>query len=265
MSRRTASPRTPRSARVSAGISWARSVARNERDAGVAASAPRRGRRSRTARRSRRGRGARGGRAWPPAWVACAQPAAPVGAVPEHPQHLLDGAAVGERGAGAGEQPGQPGGAAGRLAVEALQRRRVEHRPADQLAGRGGPVAGAHRAGEGAYVGRVEPAERRGQQRLDPVGADVVVVVRVVDLRVDDHARARPAAAAPRARAPAGCRRRPPRPGRRRRPGPAAGTGSRRGRSAPAPPSRTSRCRPRGGPGGAGRRCSRSRRGRCRR
>ena len=269
MSSRTASPRTPRSARVSAGISWARSVAEERRGRWCGRAAPRPGRPPRTARRSRRGRGAPAGRRAPPRCGGRAQPRGPVGAVPERPEHLLGGAAVGELGAGAGEQAGQPARArrAGSPSRPA-ERRRVED-------GAGGPARGpgvrpvarpriarvqasarrSRRARRAARSAAPRPGRRRRSRR--GVGSSIV--------GVDDHARARRAAAAPPARGPAGSRRRPPRPGRRRRPAPAAAPGSRCGPSAPAPPSRTSRCRPRGGRGGAGRRCARSRRGRCRR
>ena len=268
MSSRTASPRTPRSASVSAGISWARRVSRNSRTlvwpllllgAGGGSNSAQIASRSRWASRAPL--------AAAPGWRARSR-AAPVGAVPQRPEHLLGGAR--RRRAPARAWASRPASRGARRAgspSRPVERRRARAR-------RGGPARGrapsrsraAQRAGQGADVGRVEAAERRGEQRLGPVGADVVVVGAGRRRR-----RRRPRASAPSSGSTAGSRTsgrlvaghldRDAGGGER-----AAQAGDRRrGPSGPAPPSRTSRCRPRGGRAAAGRRRARSRRGRCRR
>ena len=74
-------------------------------------------------------------RGLPPGLGRTAESAPPVGAVPEHPEHLLDGAAVGQRGPGLDEQLGEPAGATAGLSPEPFEDGRLKHRASDQVAG----------------------------------------------------------------------------------------------------------------------------------
>ena len=280
MSSRTASPRTPRSARVSAGICWARRVSRKLAHAGVAALllGPGGGLEERAdASRSRCASRA----AWPP--TGRRRGAAGAGqSVPDHSAQSTSSAVppVGERVARpARSSAASARGPRGRRARRARRgSRRVEHAPARSSSrrrarrpslGRAARVllAGAQRPARGG-AGRRRRARRAGeQQRLGPVGVDVVGVGRgrrssrstTAAQRVEQrqHRRARGPAgssspatstgtpAAPRARRSRGIEARPG-ADQHRHLGPA-------------------RRRPRGGRGAAGRRGARPRRARCRR
>ena len=245
-------------------------LARNVESAGVAAGAPRPGRPRRTARRRRRGRGARAAprrrRARPRR-----QPRGPGGAGPQRPEQLLGGAAGVERARGRAEQLGRPraGPAASRVVVERVEHAGSQHGCAQELGGGRGSRSsarprGASRArscaGQRAHVGGVQPAERAGEQRLGPRGVDVVGAVGSSSSRCSTAAQRVEQRRAPPARATSGelvagdlhrdaggaeraAQRRDRRP---------AGA-HQHGHLGPG------RCRPRGAPGAAGRRCARPR------
>ena len=163
-------------------------------------------------------------------------------------------------------RPGRPSRAPGRLpSAGPSSERRVEHRPADQLAGRGRPGRAAAARGSSARTsvassppsGEVSSASARSASTYSRGG--------VVDLGVDDdRQRAEQRQHGRLAHQRRVVARHLDRHARRA-PAPGAAPGSRRARSAPAPPSRTSRRRPRGGRGAAGRRRARPRPARCRR
>ena len=163
VSSRTASPRTPRSASVSAGICWARSVVEEARRRWCGRAAPRRGRPSsnsaQIASRSRWASRAADRRPTATARAAGAGQRVPAQSVPEH---LLGGRAA--RRAGAGRRASRRGQRAepcdGRgPAVEPVEQPRVEQRPraAARGEGRGGRSSAARR-------GLLAPAQRPGQR-----------------------------------------------------------------------------------------------------
>ena len=122
-----------------------------------------------------------------------AQPLGPRGRRPQVPQDVLDAGAVGQHLRAGAQQPGERGGALDVVPVEPVEESRLDHRQPQQLARRTAGVgvrepllAGAEAAHEGAQVGRVEPAQRREQERLDTAGVEVVGRVGVVVVEVDD-------------------------------------------------------------------------------
>ena len=202
------------------------------------------------------------------------QPGRPAGARPQGPEQLLGGGADVELGPGATDELGDRPRPIDLVADQPVEHGRVEHGLPDQLArvhrlsidgGRVVLLAPPQLPGQAAYVAGVQPAERSGQQRLGPRGVDVVDVVGVVVVEVEHHPQARRSAGARPGRGPAAPRRWPPRPAPRRRRGIGAAAGWTGGRTAPARPSRPTRCRPRGAPDGAGRPGARPRPGHCRR
>ena len=116
-----------------------------------------------------------------------AEPRSPVGAVPERPEHLLGARAGVETGSGRADQGHDAAGAVGALAGHVVEEPVGGDRTAYELARGYVGVARAQRPGQRPQVVGVEPSERRGQQRLRPVGGDEVGVGGIVDVEVDDH------------------------------------------------------------------------------
>ena len=197
MSRRTAAPRAPRSASVSAGICWATSVARNSRRPTWSRVSSARAAASNSAQIESRSRCAR--RAVPPP-SSTERRSRRGHEVPDHSVQSSSSAVAPavELGARRRDEVGRPRGPG---------RPRDPSSPSSVAASRtaGGPARASgvgsrssasaasfsrwrSCAGQAAYVARVEPAERAGQQRLRPGGVDVVDVVGVVVVEVEHHA-----------------------------------------------------------------------------
>ena len=194
MSSRTAEPRTPRSARVSAGSCWATTLAKNAATPTWSRWSTAREARSKRATIASRSRWAR--RAPAPAWSTWRRSRSGHDVDDQRCQSRSSTPARSASIRGAVAQQGGEGG--GPLDVGTLDpvEEPVLHDGQPQQLARRAPgvgvgqllLAGAEAADERAQVGRVEAAERRQQQRLDPAGVEVVGRVGVVVVEVDHRA-----------------------------------------------------------------------------
>ena len=219
MSSRTASPRTPCSARVSAGICWARSdstkfttlvwprcssaraavskraqIASRSRCASRAAWPPRS-----TPRRSRRGQSVpdhssqstssavapSASRARPP-WSS--RPRASAFAAPRSriPSSIAGSSSASRSSSGEDRGPrGAVGASAGPASARSLLGGAGLRGRGGRLLGQRTLLPGTQGPGQRPHLGRVEAGHRGGEQRLGPVGAEVVGVGRVHHREVD--------------------------------------------------------------------------------